>query len=104
MALLEPGRSMSTPHMMPSGERNFRIADLANQGFRELLASGKSGVFLVPVLDLGLAELPAEEHAPTAHHAREIDEALASILEQNPELLELALIPVDLLGNRLREP
>src|SRR5262245_60812351 len=56
----------------------------------------------MPELDLRLAEPPAEQHATTADLAGIVDESHAAILELNAEVFELALIAVDLAGQRLR--
>ena len=62
----------------------------------ERLTSGVAGVELVPELNLGLAEVPAQEHHASLEIAREIHQAESRILELDSELLELALIPIEL--------
>src|SRR3954466_10132557 len=65
------------------------------------LASGISGILFVPELDFALAQPPAQQHAPAPDFAREIDETHASVFEKDAELLELALIAIDLARERL---
>src|SRR5436190_9515013 len=69
--------------------------------WRQRLTPSVAGVELVPELDLGLAEAPTEQDAPTVHLAREIDEPKAAILEINAQLLELMLKSVDLTREHL---
>src|SRR5205807_1086914 len=65
-------------------------------------ASSVSSICVVPELHLGFAESPTQQHASSAHLAGKVDESESAILELDAQLLELALIAVDLAGDGLR--
>src|SRR5262249_52972977 len=61
-----------------------------------------TGVELVPELNLWLAEVPTQEHHAPIVFARIVHEAEARIFELDSELLELALISIELARVGLR--
>jgi hypothetical protein len=77
------------------------VQSLTDQLPGEWLATCVSRIDLVPELDFGLAEAPAEEHLAPAHLAGEVDESEPRILELDAEVLQLALVSVDLTRKRL---
>jgi hypothetical protein len=56
----------------------------------------------MPELDLGLAEPPAEQHAASRQLAGKIHESEPPILELDPQVVQLALVAIDLARQRLR--
>src|SRR6266568_1948371 len=58
----------------------------------------------MPELHLSFAESPTQQHASSGHLAGKVDESESPILELDAQLLELALIAVDLAGDSLRVP
>ena len=58
----------------------------------------------MPVLHRGLAEPPAQEHAPAVHLARKVDQTDPPVLELDAERIELALELVDVARDGLDLP
>src|SRR5688500_1557757 len=71
-------------------------SESANGFGHQRLAAGIAGVYLVPECHVGLAQTPAEKDLAAAHHAREINETDARILDLNPEVGELATKTLDI--------
>src|ERR1035437_2267378 len=99
--LRELGDWMLTPQMVPSGAvKDFMIlgggGSSADQCRRERLAAGISGIQIMPELDRGLAELPAEQHGTAIEFARKVDQPDAAVLQLDVERFELHLKAVDL--------
>src|SRR5690349_5559168 len=58
-------------------------------GFLDLLPAREAVLERVPVRDLGLAHLPAQEHQPVAHERVEVDEAAIDVLHQDALRVQL---------------
>src|SRR5205809_1022890 len=85
-----------------SKTRSGAIAERGERGGTQRMPARVSGVDLMPVLHLRLSEPPAEENPVPVTIAWEIDQAQTPILELDPQVVELALIRIDLAGKRLR--
>ena len=70
---------------------------------RQRLSAGETRVQVVPVLDLGLAQSPAEEHLAAIHDAVEIAESVRTLEldAQAPQLIDIGL-ELRFLGIELR--
>src|SRR5437588_9250421 len=68
---------------------------------RKLLPAGEAFLEAVPVADLVLAELPAEEHLLAVPQRGEVDEAGVEVLHLHPELLDRVDSPAQPLGSLL---
>src|SRR4051794_15593162 len=96
IALLEPGRSTSTPQSTPSGEVNFIIVTRsfvwwsADRFRNQRLSPGEAGIGLVPELYFRFPESPAEEYRLFSHGAGKVDQAKPGVLELNAEVDQLA--------------
>jgi len=84
--------------------RNSVRRNLAHELPRQGLSPRVSGVDVVPELDFGLTEAPAQEHRPAVHLARKVHEAEPRIFQLNSQILELPLIAVDLASQGLHRP